>query len=180
MLHIGGFRQHVIFTPRVFSCHPPVSRKTPVLLTVVPHSHTNVEDSERLELTKRMLIEHVNHHIKLGLAGTVHYDVEPFLSYLAADVTIQKLVLQGSLRLIQWDQEVQGYQPNGLVWHKNKAKTLQYNHALLAHWGLDVYINPLDIDEFMAIRAPGSVSQLLANDCIVRGGHTTLFRYHIR
>ena len=180
MLHIGGFRQHVIFTPRLFQCHPPVSRKTPVLLTVVPHSHTNVEDPARLELTKRMLIAHVDHHARLGLAGTVHYEVEPFLTHLSRDATIQQLVSQGNLRLMRWDLEVQGYSPDGLVWNKNRAKTLQYNHAILAHWGLDVYVNPVDIDEFMATRSPATVADLLADECIVRGGQTTLFRYDIR
>lgn len=179
LLHIGGFRQHVIYTPKMFSCHPPVNRTTPVLLTVVPHSHSSIEDPARLELTTRMLIEHVNHHTKLGLAGTVHYNVEPFLSHLAQDPGIQDLILQGNLRVIQWDQEVQGYMPDGLVWHKNRAKTLQYNHAVLAHWGLDVYVNPVDIDEFMATKGY-SVAQLFADECIVRGGQTTLFRYDIR
>ena len=180
MLHIGGFRQHVIFTPRINSCHPVVTRKTPVMLTVIPHSHSSIEDPARLELMTQMLIEHVNHHIKLGLAGTVHYDVEPFLTHLANDPSIQDLVLQGNLRLIRWDTEVQGYMPDGLVWHKNRAKTLQYNHAILAHWGLDVYVNPLDIDEFMATKGPTTVAELVASECIVPGGQTTLFRYDIR
>lgn len=113
MLHIGGFRQHVIFMPRVFDCHASVTRTSPVLLTVIPHSHTGVEDPERLALTTRMLIAHVHHHVRIGAAGTVHYEVEPFLTHLANDPTIQNLVLQGHLRLIQWDVEVQGYMPDG-------------------------------------------------------------------
>ena len=180
MLHIGGFRQHVIFTPRIFSCHEPVRRQTPVLLTVIPHSHTGIEDPQRVALTTRMLVAHVTHHVKLGLAGTVHYEVEPFLTHLASDPSIQNLVLQGNLRLIRWDVEVQGYMPDGLVWNKNRAKTLEYNHAILAHWGLDVYINPVDIDEFMATRGPSSVAELFSEGCIVPGGHTTLLRFDIR
>ena len=60
-----------------------------------------------------MITVHVRHHIKLGLAGTVHYNVEPFLTHLANDAAIQALILQGSLRLIKWDFEVQlgGYMP---------------------------------------------------------------------
>lgn len=180
MLHIGGFRQHVIYTPAVSRCQPAFVRQTPILFTVIPHSHTSVEDPARILLTTKMIIAHVNHHVKLGLAGTIHYDVEPFLTHLSNDPAIQELVLQGSLRLIKWDLEVQGYLPDGLVWHKNRAKTLQYNHAILAHWGLDVYINPLDIDEFMASKGPFTMKQLLADGCLVPGGQTTLYRYDIR
>ena len=70
--------------------------------------------------------------------------------------------------------------PDGLVWHKNRAKTLQYNHAILAHWGLDVYVNPVDIDEFLASKQPFTLEQLLADQCLVSGGQTTLYRYDIR
>lgn len=180
MLHVGGFRQHLIYSPKVSSCQPVFARQTPILLTVIPHSHTGVEDASRIQLTTRMITAHVKHHIKLGLAGTVHYNVEPFLTHLSNDSAIQALILQGSLRLIKWDLEVQGYMPDGLVWHKNRAKTLQYNHAILAHWGLDVYLNPLDIDEFMAAKEPFTVAQLLADQHIVSGGQTTLYRYDIR
>ena len=180
MLHVGGFRQHLIYTPKVSTCQLVFARQAPVLLTVIPHSHTGVEDPSRIQLTTRMITAHVKHHIKLGLAGTVHYNVEPFLAHLSNDSTIQALILQGSLRLIKWDFEVQGYTPDGLVWHKNRAKTLQYNHAILAHWGLDVYLNPLDIDEFMAAKEPFTMAQLLADQHIVSGGQTTLYRYDIR
>ena len=179
-LHVGGFLQHVIFTPKVFSCLPPVSRPSPAIITVLPHSHTHVEDPRHLELITQMLIWHVRHHLKLGLAGTVHYEVEPFLSKLSSNPQIHLLIQQGSLRLIAWDSEVQGYMPNGLVWHKNSAKTLQYNHAVLAHWGLGVYLNPMDIDEFMASEKPRSIAQLLQSDCIVPGGQTLLYRYDVR
>ena len=180
MLHVGGFRQHVIYSPKVHNCHPVFSRKTPVLLTVIPHSHTGAEDPARIELTTRMITAQVKHHIMLGLAGTIHYNVEPFLTHLSQDPGIQALIVQGSLRLIKWDSEVQGYNPNGLVWHKNRAKTLQYNHAVLAHWGLDVYLNPVDIDEFMASREPFKVADLLADQRLVPGGQTKLYRYDIR
>lgn len=179
-LHIGGFIQHVIFSPKVLSCLPVTSRQMPVLITVLPHSHTDIEDSTRLELVTQMLIQHVHHHLKLGVAGTVHYDVEPFLSKLASNLHIQNLVKQGSLRLIPWDMEVQGFMPNGLVWHKNSAKALQYNHAVLAHWGLDVYVNPMDIDEFMATKRSASIAQLLKGNCIVAGGQTLLYRFDVR
>lgn len=180
MLHVGGFRHHVIYSPRVRSCQPVFSRQTPILLTVIPHSHTGVEDPARIELTTRMITAHVKHHVMLGLAGTVHYNVEPFLTHLSKDPGIQELVVQGNLRLIKWDSEVQGYNPSGLVWHKNRAKTLQYNHAILAHWGLDVYLNPVDIDEFMASHEPFTVAQLLADQHLVQRGQTTLYRYDIR
>ena len=180
MLHVGGFRQHLIYSPKVSSCQPVFARQIPILLTVIPHSHTGVEDPLRLQLASRMITAHVKHHIKLGLAGTVHYNVEPFLTQLLNDSAIQALILQGNLRLIRWDFEVQGYMPDGLVWHKNRAKTLQYNHAILAHWGLDVHLNPLDIDKFMAAKQPFTVAQLLADQHIVSGGQTTLYRYDIR
>ena len=180
MLHVGGFRQHLIYSPKVSSCQPAFARQTPILLTVIPHSHTGAEHPSRIQLTTRMITAHVKHHIKLGLAGTVHYNIEPFLSHLSNDSAIQALILQGNLRLIRWDFEVQGYMPDGLVWHKNRAKTLQYNHAILAHWGLDAYLNPLDIDEFMAAKKPFNVAQLLADKHIVLGGQTTLYRYDIR
>ena len=180
MLHVGGFRQHLLYSPKVSGCQPVFARQTPILLTVIPHSHTGVEDAARIQLTTRMIMAHVKHHIKLGLAGTIHYNVEPFLSHLSNDSAIQALILQGNLRLIKWDSEVQGYMPDGLVWHKNRAKTLQYNHAILAHWGLDVYLNPLDMDEFMAAKEPFTVAQLLADQHIVSGGQTTLYRYDIR
>lgn len=180
MLHIGGFRQHVIYSPKIYDCQPAFTRQSPVMLTVIPHSHSDVEDPARVELTTKMIVAHVNHHIALGLAGTVHYDVEPFLSHLVNDSAIQELILQGSLRLIRWDLEVQGYMPDGLVWHKNRAKTLQYNHAILAHWGLDVYINPVDIDEFLASKEPFTMQQLLADQCLLPGGQTNLYRYDIR
>ena len=179
-LHVGGFMQHVVFTPRVSSCQPVIARQNPILITVLPHSHTNIEDAARLQLATQMLIKHVHHHLKLGLAGTVHYDVEPFLSQLASNSEIQALIAQGSLRLITFDIEVQGFMPTGLVWNKNSAKALQYNHAILAHWGLDVYLNPLDIDEFMATNSPMTVAQLVENQCIVPGGQTLLYRFDIR
>lgn len=179
-LHVGGFVRHVIFSPKILSCLPAASRKDPALVTVLPHSHTAIEDPNRLELVTQLLIHHVHHHLRLGSAGTVHYDVEPFLSSLVSNLQIQALIQQGSLRLIAWDTEVQGYMPNGLVWHKNSAKTLQYNHAILAHWGLDVYLNPMDLDEFMATRQQTSIPQLLNRDCIVAGGQTLLYRFDVR
>ncbi|KAL3158802.1 hypothetical protein ABBQ32_011529 [Trebouxia sp. C0010 RCD-2024] len=180
MLHVGGFRQHIIYSPRVHNCQPVVSRQTPVLLTVIPHSHTGAEDPTRVGLTTRMITAHVKHHVMLGLAGTVHYNVEPFLTHLSEDPGIQALIMQGNLRLIKWDFEVQGYNPNGLVWHKNRAKALQYNHAILAHWGLDAYLNPVDIDEFMASREPFTVAELVADQRLVPKGQTNLYRYDIR
>ena len=66
------------------------------------------------------------------------------------------------------------------MWHKNRAKTLQYNHAILSHCGLDVYVNLVDIDEFMAAKEPFTVAQLLADQHLVPGGQTTLYRYDIR
>lgn len=80
---------------------------------------------------------HVQHHLKLGMAGTVHHEVDPFLSRLTREGQIQTLIQEGSLQLSAWDSEVQGFMPSGLVWHKNSAKALEYNHAILVHWGLE-------------------------------------------
>lgn len=179
-LYIGGFARHVVFSPRISSCLPAVSRQTAALITILPHSHTDIADPTRLQLVTQMLIQHVRHHQKLGVAGTVHYEVEPFLSQLISNPQIQALIAEGSLRLIAWDGEVQGYMPDGLVWHKNSAKSLQYNHAILAHWGLDVYLNPMDLDEFMATTHKASIPQLLTGNCIVPGGQTLLYRFDVR
>ena len=186
-LLVGGFHEHaqVIFTPKVSSCHTEVTRQQPALLTVIPHSYDAPGSPPHLELLAQILIAHVNHHLKLGLVGTVHYEVEPYLSHLANHSGIQTLVQQGTLQLIRWDLEVQLENAFGILlthstWHKDRSKVLQYNHAMLAHWDLDVYINPLDNDEFLATSKPTNVSQMLADECIVRGGHTTAMRYDIR
>ena len=132
-----------------------------------------------------MLVGHVNYHKKLGLIGTVHYEVEPYLSYLANHSAVQTLVEEGSLRLISWDMQVQleyavGLLLQGSSWHKDRSKVLQYNHAILAHWGLDVYLNTLDNDELLATNEATNVSQMLANGCIVPHGNTNALRYDIR
>lgn len=130
-------------------------------------------------------MEHVTHHKKLGLVGTVHYEVEPYLSYLVNHSAIQALVEEGSLRLICWDMQVQledavGLLLQGRTWHKDRSKVLQFNHAILAHWGLDAYLNTLDNDEFLATNEATDVSQMLANGCIARHGSTNDMRYDIR
>ena len=138
-----------------------------------------------MELVANVLMAHINHHAKLGLVGTVHYEVEPYLSYLASHSGVQALIKQGLLRLIRWDLELQLERAFGMllthnVWFKDRSKVLQYNHAMLAHWGMDVYITPLDQDEFLATHSPTNVSQLLANGCIMPEGHTTDLRFDIR
>ena len=133
----------------------------------------------------QVLVEHVNYHKKLGLAGTVHYDVEPHMSHLTNHAAIQTLVEDGSLRLIEWDMEIQleyafGLLLQGVSWHRDRSRVLQYNHAILAHWGLDVYINPLDSDEFLATHEATNMSQMLANGCIIPHGNTNALRFDIR
>ena len=186
-IHVGGFsdQAHLTFTPDISSCQPQVQRHNPVLLTVIPHSYVASDSPANLELMAKILIAHVDHHLKLALAGTVHYEVEPYLSYLANHTGIQALIQQGTLRLIRWDLEIQLEDAFGIlltnnIWHKDRSKVLQYNHAMLAHWGLDVYINPLDNDELLATSKPTTVSQMLANGCIMPEGHTTAMRYDIR
>ncbi len=186
-IHVGGFHEqaHVTFAPQVSSCHARITRKQPALLTVIPHSYVAPDSPAHLELMAQILIAHVNHHLKLGLIGTVHYEAEPYLSYLANHTGVQTLIRQGMLRLIRWDLEIQLENAFGIllthdIWHKDRSKVLQYNHAMLAHWDLDVYINPLDNDEFLATSKPTNVSQMLADECIIQGGHTTAMRYDIR
>ncbi len=144
-IRVGGFsdQAHLIFTPHISSCQTQVVRHNPVLLTVIPHSYVASVSPANLELMAKILIAHVNHHLKLGLAGTVHYEVEPYLSYLANHKGIQALIQQGTLRLIRWDLEIQLEDAFGIllthnIWHKDRSKVLQYNHAMLVHWGLDV------------------------------------------
>lgn len=132
-----------------------------------------------------MLVEHVTHHKKLGLVGTAHYEVEPYLSYMANHSAVQALVEQGSLRLIRWDMQVQledafGFLLQGRTWHVERSKVLQFNHAILAHWGLDAYLNTMDNDEFMGTNEATNVSVMLANGCIVPQGNTNDMRYDIR
>ena len=184
-VEIGGFYGHAIYSPHISSCHDPVRRENPVMLTVMTHSYAEATDAAQVELMKDVLAAHVSYHKKLGLAGTVHYEVEPYLSHFANDSTIQGLIQEGSLRLIRWDTEVQLEDAvelllQGSVWHKDRFKVLQYNHAILAHWGLDVYVNPLDNDELLATNEPTNVSQMLANGCIAQQGQTTAMRYDIR
>ena len=186
-IRVGGFsdQAHLTFTPHISSCQPQVVRHNPVLLTVIPHSYVSSDSPANLELMAKILIAHVNHHLKLGLAGTLHYEVEPYLSYLANHTGTQALIQQGTLRLIGWDLEIQLEDAFGIllthnIWHKDRSKVLQYNHAMLAHWGLDVYINPLDNDELLATSKPTNVSQMLSNGCIMPEGHTTAMRYDIR
>ena len=183
----GGFHQLAspIFTPQVSSCHAAFERQEPALLTVITHTYAEQGRATQLELVAKILVAHVNHHRKLGLIGTVHYEVEPYLSYLANHAEIQHLIRLGLLRLIRWDIEIQLEQTFGLlltrdVWFKDMSKTLQYNHAMLAHWGMDIYMNPLDIDEFLATKRPSSVSKMLRNGCIMSQGHTTDMRFDIR
>ena len=186
-IRAGGFSEqaHLTFTPQVSSCHSVVARDKPALLTVIPHSYVTADSPAHLELLAQILVAHVKHHLQLGLVGTVHYEVEPYLSYLANHTAVQALIQQGTLRLIRWDQEIQLENAFGIlltkgIWHKDRSKVLQYNHAMLAHWGLDVYINPLDNDEFLATNKPTNVSEMLANGCIMPEGHTTAMRYDIR
>lgn len=132
-----------------------------------------------------MILEHVNYHQKLGIAGTVHYEVEPYLSYLASHADVQALVQAGSLVLVSWDMQIQleyafGLLLQGSSWHKDRSKVLQYNHAVLAHWGLDTYLNTLDSDEFLATNEATNVSQMLANGCVVKKGNTNALRYDVR
>lgn len=132
-----------------------------------------------------MLVEHVTYHKKLGIVGTVHYEVEPYLSYLASHDAVQQLIEEGCLRLVSWDMQVQleyafGLLLQGSSWHMDRSKVLQYNHAVLAHWGLDTYLNTLDPDEFMATNEATNVSQMLANGCIVPQGNTNALRYDVR
>ena len=133
----------------------------------------------------QVLITHVKHHVQLGLAGTIHYEVEPYLSYLANHKDVQELIEQGTLRLIRWDLEIQLETSFNLllthsIWHKDRSKVLQYNHAMLAHWKMDVYLNPLDNDEFLATSKPTSIAEMMSNGCIMQGGHTTAMRYDVR
>ena len=186
-IRVGGFSEqaHLTFTPQVSSCSSVVTRESPALLTVLTHSYATADSPENLELMAQNLVAHVKHHLKLGLVGTVHYEADPYLSYLASHTEVQALIQQGTLRLIQWDMEIQLENAFGIlltkgIWHVERSKVLQYNHAMLAHWGLDVYINPLDNDEFLATNKPTNVSEMLANGCIMPEGHTTALRYDIR
>ena len=186
---VGGFHKQatVIFTPQVSSCQAKFERIEPALFTVIPHSYNEQPEAshDQLELIAKLLVAHVEHHLKLGLLGTVHYEIEPYLSYLASHSEVQNLISQGVLRLVQWDLEIQlenafGILLTGSRWHVTLSRTLQYNHAMLAHWGMDVYMNPLDNDEFLATREPTSVSKMLSDGCITNRGHTTDMRYDIR
>ena len=84
-----------------------MKRETPALFTVITNSYQSSDAPAQLELVAVLLIAHVKHHLELGLVGTVHYEVEPYLSYLAAHPGIQILIQQGTLRLIRWDLEPQ-------------------------------------------------------------------------
>lgn len=183
----GGFHQLAspVFAPQTSSCHSAFEREEPALLTVLTHTYAEQGVSAQLELQAKILVAHVNHHRKLGIIGTVHYEIEPYLSYLANHAEVQQLIRLGLLRLIRWDIEVQLEEAFGLlltndVWQVARSKTLQYNHAMLAHWGMDIYMNPLDNDEFLATKRPSSVSKMLRDGCIMSRGHTTDMRYDIR
>ena len=185
-LSAGGFHQlgRPVFATQVSSCQSAFEREEPALLTVLPHTFGKHSSFAQLELRARILVAHVNYHRKLGLVGTVRYEIEPYLSYLANHAEIQQLILLGWLRLIRWDIEIQLEQAFGVllkdIWYINRSKALQYNHAMLAHWGMDIYMNPLDRDEFLATRRPSSVSKMLRDGCIMSRGHTTDIRYDIR
>ena len=184
---IGGFHKQavVIFAPQVSSCQANFERKEPALFTVFPPSYIKQASPNQLELIAKLLVVHVEHHLKLGLIGTVHYEVEPYLSYLANHPEVHNLISQGTLRLIRWDLETQlenafGILLTGSPWHVGLSRSLQYNHAMLAHWAMDVYMNPLDNDEFLATKEPTTVAKMLSDGCIMNRGHTTDMRYDIR
>lgn len=184
-IQVGGFHGHVIWSPHVYSCPEPTDRKAPAVMTVLTHSYSDSTDLADLEVVAQVLVQHVRYHRKLGLVGTLHYEVEPYLTYLANHNEVQALVQEGRLRLICWGMQVQleyafGLLLQGSAWHKDRSKVLQYNHAILAHWGLDVYINTMDNDEFLATNEPTNVSQMLVNGCIVPHGNTNALRYDIR
>ena len=183
----GGFHQQavVIFSPQVPTCGTTFDRQDPALFTVIPHTYNEEASPDQLELIAKVLVAHVEHHLKLDLVGTIHYEVEPYVSYLAQHAQVQSLIQQGKLRLVHWDFQRQleytfGILLTGNIWHVGVSHTLQYNHAMLAHWGMDVYMNPLDIDEFLASKEPTTVSSMLQDGCIMSRGHTTDMRYDIR
>ena len=72
------------------------------------------------------------------------------------------------------------YKARYLLEYPYSEQTMVYSHAFLAHWGHNVMLAAVDVDEYMAIQEPQRIIQdLIVRGCIDRRRHATFLRFNM-
>lgn len=89
--------------------------------------------------------EYISYHHGLGLSGTTHYCRPSMCKQLLEDPDISSLIHAGTLKLEMWDAVPA--RPDWVYYDQ----ALQYNHAILKHYGTGTYLYIADLDEYLAL-----------------------------
>lgn len=109
-------------------------------------------------LAAQLLVHHVRHHLKMGLAGDIIYVQHHYASQLLKNSEVAEYVRKGQLEIIVWDSLAQ---VTGLHY---SDQHLQYSHSMLEHWGENVHLIIADVDEFLVASEPKNISSIL--ECV--------------
>lgn len=109
-----------------------------------------------------LLSRFVSYHHPLGMEGTVVY-LRDFQTFFANTKIMRELMASGLVHVVQWAEFALPFEETQQQYFD---QPLVYAHAILSFWKTNTMLYLADLDEYIALPSPGSLSSLINEGCL--------------